>query len=373
MSGVQVKGWCPGAYRPMMSGDGLVVRVRPVCARLDTDQIAGLTAAAQRFGNGTLELTNRANLQIRGVPEVHHQDLIDTLAGLGLLDADPQVEGRRNILVTPLWSQGDLTHRLTRALIAALPQLPDLPAKFGFAVDTGPAPMLTDASADLRLERSADGVLILRADGRDDGRMVTPDSAIPALIEQAQWFAGRAGGIKRFAKLPARLPADWTTTAPAAPAKALHPGTATDQGAVYGVAFGQIDAAALADLALRTGATALRVTPWRLFLLEGAAPAPSPVFLTTPGDPLLTTDACPGAPACPQASVPTRDLARRLAPLTRGSLHVSGCAKGCARARPADTTLVGRDGRFDLVRKGCAWDEPRHRGLSPEDLTTTAV
>ena len=26
MSGV--KGWCPGAHRPMMSGDGLVVRLR---------------------------------------------------------------------------------------------------------------------------------------------------------------------------------------------------------------------------------------------------------------------------------------------------------------------------------------------------------
>ena len=24
----QVQGWCPGALRPMMSGDGLVVRVR---------------------------------------------------------------------------------------------------------------------------------------------------------------------------------------------------------------------------------------------------------------------------------------------------------------------------------------------------------
>ena len=24
-----VQGWCPGAHRPMMSGDGLVVRVRP--------------------------------------------------------------------------------------------------------------------------------------------------------------------------------------------------------------------------------------------------------------------------------------------------------------------------------------------------------
>ena len=30
----QVQGWCPGALRPMMSGDGLVVRVRPQAGRL---------------------------------------------------------------------------------------------------------------------------------------------------------------------------------------------------------------------------------------------------------------------------------------------------------------------------------------------------
>ena len=29
MSAFEIKGWCPGALRPMLSGDGLVVRVRP--------------------------------------------------------------------------------------------------------------------------------------------------------------------------------------------------------------------------------------------------------------------------------------------------------------------------------------------------------
>ena len=37
MSRPEAKGWCPGAYRPMMSGDGLVVRVRPTLARLTRD------------------------------------------------------------------------------------------------------------------------------------------------------------------------------------------------------------------------------------------------------------------------------------------------------------------------------------------------
>ena len=36
----------------------------------------------------------------------------------------------------------------------------------------------------------------------------------------------------------------------------------------------------------------------------------------------------------------------------------------------ADLTLVGRDGRFDLVKHGRAGDEPLQRGLDPETLKT---
>ena len=46
MSAASVKGWCPGALRPMLSGDGLVVRVRPFGGRIDTAQIAGLAQLA---------------------------------------------------------------------------------------------------------------------------------------------------------------------------------------------------------------------------------------------------------------------------------------------------------------------------------------
>ena len=373
MSPIDVKGWCPGAYHPMMSGDGLVVRIRPDCARLNAEQVHGLAKAAQRYGNGTLDLTNRANLQIRGVAPEDHDNLLRTLASLDLLDVDPGIEQRRNIIVTPFWTPGDLTERLARRLIAALARLPALPAKFGFAVDTGPAPLLADASADLRLEQDATGGLLLRADGRGLGRPVDEETAIPALIEMATWFAANARGIKRFAKLSKTLPKDWTVHTPATSARHHAPGEEAPLGAILGAPFGQIDASALNELMRSTNASGMRVTPWRLFLLEHVGAIRHPAFISHATDPILNTDACPGAPACPQASVETRDLARRLAPVTQGRLHVSGCAKGCARSRPAETTLVGRNGRFDLVRKGCAWDEPVYRGLTPDDLTTTAL
>ncbi|MGK7654248.1 hypothetical protein ACSQ76_18130 [Roseovarius sp. B08] len=108
----------------------------------------------------------------------------------------------------------------------------------------------------------------------------------------------------------------------------------------------------------------------RLFLLVDGTPGDTP-FVTQPGNPLMSAHACPGAPFCPQATVSTMDIARDLAPRVSGTLHVSGCAKGCALPRAADTTLTGRDGRFDLVRNGAPWDTPCARGLGPEDLNET--
>ena len=34
MTAWEIKGWCPGALRPMQSGDGLVTRIRPPLGRL---------------------------------------------------------------------------------------------------------------------------------------------------------------------------------------------------------------------------------------------------------------------------------------------------------------------------------------------------
>lgn len=366
-----VQGWCPGAHRPMMSGDGLVVRVRPRLARLRVTQALGLCALAERFGNGTIDLTNRANLQLRGVGEADHQPLLAELAALDLLDGEPGIEVRRNILFSPLYRDGDMTDRLGCELTARLGELPALPAKFGFAIDTGAGRLLSRDSADIRLERSADG-LILRADGMATGREVTEGEAIDRLIELARWFADRFDPeTRRMARLvqAVPLPAIWQGVEPVSVAEPLAPGE-TALGPLYGAVFGQLPAQALTALLRDSGATRLRVTPWRLILLEGAQAVPARDFVSCVGDPLLTTDACPGAPYCPQAQAETRDLARALAARVRGSLHVSGCAKGCARMGAADITLVGNGGRFDLVKQGRAGDEPCQRGLTPETLKT---
>ena len=60
---------CFGALRPMLSGDGLVVRLRLSCGEAPLALAAEIADWADRFGNGLIDLSARGNLQIRGVSD----------------------------------------------------------------------------------------------------------------------------------------------------------------------------------------------------------------------------------------------------------------------------------------------------------------
>lgn len=368
----RVKGWCPGAHRPMMSADGLVMRVRPYFARFDAAQIAVILDVARRFGRGLIDITNRANLQIRGIDAADHAEAVGMMAEAGLLDADPVLEARRNILVAPDWAAGDTTHQITERVLARLMDLPDLPPKMGIAVDCGAGSILGDVSADFRFERAADGGVILRADGAREGMRTSVERAAEDLIALANWFyETRPAQITRMRKhlksmdIPRRF-----VGVPRAPIRAPLPLGVAPMGAIGGLAFGQVAADHLAAMMQESGARALRITPWKRIIFEGAARMPAGV-IAQGDDPILTVEACPGAPFCAHASVPTRDVARALVPVVSGKLHVSGCAKGCGFPRRAALTLVGRDGAFDLIRNGSPWDAPDHSGIAPNTLLQT--
>ncbi len=373
-AGPVVKGWCPGAYKPMMAEDGLVVRIRPRMARLSAEQAAELCAVSLEYGSGYIDLTNRANLQIRGVSEADHDAVLARLDRLGLLDEDPTMESRRNVLVAPFWTQGDIVNTTSEMLLSHLGDLPKLPAKVGFAIDCSDVgPLLTQDSADIRIEQG-EGGLILRADGCSKGRAVTRDTVIPALIAMANWLADHiTPQTRRMAAIVAQghLPEQWATEKMRKPANRPVVGV-VPLGALIGLPFGQIEAQALLER-LATGVQGLRLTPWRALVLEGGEMPSDASFITDPNDPLIRVDACVGAPLCASGNAETRRLARQLAPLTRGSLHVSGCAKGCARACAADVVLIAEGGTFSLVRDGCANDTPVITGLSPTDLLTGAI
>lgn len=378
MSVPLVKGWCPGAYRPMASGDGLVLRLRPPMGEMTPAQTLQLADLAERHGNGTLDLTNRASLQIRGVAEADHAALIAELAASGLVPPHSHAEGP-GIILSPFAPPDDdrrqrrIAQALSKALQAA--EFAALPAKFGLVLDTGPLRHLDGISGDLRIESAGD-TLILRADGCNRGcRVASPAEAVEQALRMIRWFLTSGGvdaqGRGRMARHiaaghlpPPDLRGDLL---PNSAAPAPLPGARPD-GFCLAAPFGQLTPDDLRGLA-RLGAPYLRITPWRMIFLPGLRQRPNAAnLIADPHDPLLRVDACPGAPACPQATVQTRPLARKLAGIIPpgSSLHVTGCAKGCARQSAADLTLIGRDGRFDLLRHGTVRDTPETRSIAPD-------
>ena len=65
------------------------------------------------------------------------------------------------------------------------------------------------------------------------------------------------------------------------------------------------------------------------------------------------------------------DATRWAATLPKGDgviLHVSGCAKGCARPAPTAATFTATTTGYDLVLGGRAGDPPTRRGLSGAEV-----
>lgn len=329
---VMAKGWCPGALRPMESGDGLLVRVKPRCGALTIDQADGIAAVAERLGNGHIDLTRRANLQIRGLAESRMVELHEALDRLGLLDADERTEAARNIMVGPL--AGPAVRALAEELSRRLDL--DVPAKFGWLVD-GPPFTIVDQRADVAFCLVDGGVAVRR-----DGRWLGVASRDEALAPNPH--------LKPLGEVPVAGPRPAGIAAP----------------------FGRLEAAQLrqlAALARAAGATEMRLSPWRALYFDAPVVGAEALGLIVDArDPLLRIDACPGKPACRSSSVDTRADARRLvARGFEGTVHISGCAKGCARSAPADLTLVGEAGRYGVIHNGTAHDKVE-RTVAPEAL-----
>lgn len=390
-----IRGWCPGARRPMQSGDGLILRLRITGGRLAPGLAHAIAGIARRYGNGELDLGRRGSLQLRGVRDGDVAAVETELATLGLLDADASAEAVRNVVASPLpdldeTARGDafaLAKQLEAALVAD-ESLRQLPGKFGFSIDDGGRFGLTGVSADIRLRFLQDGVAF-SLDGDAGAIVVRTEEAVAGACRLAHSFLDLASGIdpspRRMAALVGHVGAEAIFAAADLGQESAMPAPSSDGAPLIGafpthvgvgLPFGRLTADQLYLLS-ELAVSDIRLTPFRAVLLPGVSADVLPRlaqagFVTAPTDPLLAVVACPGAPACGSASIETRSLARRLAALrpdARGIwLHISGCEKSCASSAVHAVTLVGRDGDLDLVLDGRPTDPPRRAGLSPDAI-----
>jgi precorrin-3B synthase len=404
-----VKGWCPGALRPMQSGDGWIVRVRPREGTLSLPALRAIAEAAARFGNGQIDFTRRANLQIRGVRENAFEPLLRWLTDHDLLDADPVVEAARNIIVSPLSGldphEGLDMRPMARELGRHLVQNAHrwrLPAKFGFVMDGDGMLSLGEAPGDVRLLALGTGGPVALGIAAKSGTVwlgsLPPEQAVSAIdhilsetmASEETPFRGKRYWEDETIDSAKHLLADILVPLPELrkPSRPPRRLGILDLGSRCGVAiglpFGRIEARRLNELVAAltdAGADDVRVAPWRVIyagLRDRQAArdlcdqAKILDLILDAADPLRRVEACPGSPACAATSLLTREDARRLAQRAKesgflGTIHVSGCAKGCARSAPAELVLIGADGHYGVVRHGTARDTPSTY-LLPEDL-----
>jgi precorrin-3B synthase len=395
------KGWCPGALRPMPSGDGLIVRLKPTGGALTAGTAARIAGMAARYGSGAIDLTQRANLQLRGIREKALAPLTDELNALELLDATPEAEAVRNVLLSPLAGIDPACKdgtAIAHALETELGQdvrLHALPAKFGFAVDGGGQWPLGETGADITAYATDDTQdwRVSLAGSEVTSAAVPWHAVAETMLALAQVFLanGLPAGSVRMRELGTE---DVFATAGVATGPSVNRRTRTvDVGysaptpsahlSAIGLPFGRIDAPALAALVDTVPHAAIRLTPWRVMAFVCGSNAEAQKVLeaadelqlvTSPDDIRLAIDACTGAPACANATTETRVDAALLAQLLTGrviapgTIHVSGCAKGCAHRGAAAVTFVGRDGCYDLVRNGTPSDVPVRSGIGRAEL-----
>lgn len=277
---------CPGVFRPWLAEDGAIVRLRLPGGRLPASALRAIVTAAEVWGDGTVLLTKRANLQLRGiaVPEGSvPAGLVDALRAAGLLPSDTH-ELVRNIVCSPL--SGRLGGRvdlrpvvddLDRALCAD-PDLADLGGRFLFVLDDGRGDVV-DRTLDLGLVAVSRTEVQIRVGGSQWGPVVPVREAAPTLIELARafrqvrgagptasWHVDELSPTTRLLPEGSRDPRTIVAAAAGAASGRVAPGRhSQDDGStllVAAVPHGMITRA-VADGLLAHGSDELVVTPWR--------------------------------------------------------------------------------------------------------------
>ena len=334
------------------------------------------------FGNGEIEMSARANLQLRGVRERTCRNC--RRAG-ARRSARRRSRGRGGSQHPrqPVWRHRSRRERRRRAdrrrarsAACRRPVLRRLPAKFGFLVDGGGALPLGDVEADIRFEATREDGAASRATRR---RRRARASAPPV---EAATRRSRAGGERSSRTRRARRrPADARARASRIGAKAVfarRPDATTAAAsrrstlataillgdtrlgafAFVGVAppFGRIDRRDFSCSRTRRGLRRrhLRLAPWRALLVAGLAPR---LRIPSSAPRCLGLIVDPADPRFASSPARARPPAARVRARARATRALGVAAAGWRAARSACQRL--RQGLRARCDRGVRWSRPQ--------------
>ncbi|MFI6484749.1 precorrin-3B synthase [Nonomuraea sp. NPDC050663] len=313
---------CPGALQVHQAADGPLARVRIPGGLLSAHQLRVLAACAEELGSGVIELTSRANLQVRGLSDPGA--FAERIAAAGLLPS-PTHERVRNIVASPLVDRS-LIVELDRALCGR-PELAGLPGRFLFALGE------TGLPADVTL---VDDRLLLA--GRESDLPVTTGAMLEAAgaflrLRTAEWRISELGPERVADALGARLGNPWKGVPPSTepgPQQALIP-------------LGRLSPAQL--LALAEAAAEVRLTPWRTVVMARVPDG----FVTDPDSPWAGVTACTGSPGCAKSLADVQADAARWTGAR--PVHFAGCDRLCGLPPGPVTVMLATPGGYEERQK----------------------
>jgi ferredoxin-nitrite reductase len=193
---------CPDIYHPAVARDGLLTRLRIPGGGLNVEQCVAIEQLLSSTGLEYVQVTNRANLQLRGLDRDLASGLIDRLTAVGLAAASTAIDGIRNMLTSPT-AGIDATELIdVRPLVVAWdeyltahPELGVLSNKFSVGFDGGGSVGILDRPNDITLLAVSERefLLHLAMGGRGDapvsvGVRLAMDECLPMLGKIAQAY-----------------------------------------------------------------------------------------------------------------------------------------------------------------------------------------
>ncbi len=393
---------CPGLLRIVQARDGGICRVKLPGGRLSVAQALVIADAAEQFASGVIEVTNRANLQIRGVRDGCEQGLIEALLAAELGPRNSAADDVRNLMLSPAAGvdpQQVLDVRpLAEQLLTLLENsesLHQLSAKFALQVDGGESLAMLEHHHDLWLSAMAEGGELRMAFGLascpGEALAAVALEHVPALVQAClELFLQHATPeqtrmrhllkqmpITAFlAELQARLPFALEQDAevfnwrrPAAEPRAHLGARAQRQAGLVHIGaapvLGRMTAAQLRAVAHQAN-DALYFTPWQSLLLRDVPGDKADALtqalhslglLTDSSVPLARIIACSGSSDCSKGLAASKTDALLLAELLAGrapveQVHLSACKRSCAAAHTAPHTLLAVSaGHYDLYQR----------------------
>jgi ferredoxin-nitrite reductase len=149
---------CPSLFCPTSAQDGILSRIRIPGGILNGQQCEAIATLANQFCSGAVQITNRANLQLRGLQTDLPTEALQLLQSVALAAPIPAVDAIRNIMSSPtagidagaLLDTRPLVQGWNRTLISR-PDLAILSPKFSVCFDGGERVSVGDRPNDITL------------------------------------------------------------------------------------------------------------------------------------------------------------------------------------------------------------------------------